>query len=151
MKNVMVFAMLALASISAQAAQKVLPMTNGSLTIEKGYLKARGLVGDKAVKENISYLRIKGTIAGLDCGKDKCFGTLSLTPEKDLILNGRIDVDNDGHVDGREKAIVGRLIDNTLEFDLPVTYAYVIERYTILERMTGLDNKEYISVSIQKD
>ncbi len=151
MKNVMVVAMLALISVTAQAAQKVLPITNGSLTIEKGYLRARGFVGEKAVKQNISYLHIEGTIAGEDCGKYRCFGTLSLTPEKDLILNGRIDLDNDGHIDGREKTIVGRLIDNTLEFDLPVTYSYVMERYSVLERMTGLDNKEYISVSIRKD
>jgi len=90
-------------------------------------------------------------VAGLECGQNKCIGTLSLTPDKDLILNARIDINDDGHVDGRERAIVGRLVDNSLIFDRPVTYVYVIERYSLLERMTGLDNKEFISISIQKD
>lgn len=151
MKKIVIFTMLAFVSLSAQAAQKLFPITDGSLTVEKGYLRARGFVKNKAVKDNISFLRILGTVAGLECGQNKCIGTLSLTPEKDLILNARIDLNDDGHVDGREKVIVGRLVDNSLIFDRPVTYVYVMERYSLLERMTGLDNKEFISVSIQKD
>lgn len=149
MRNTLIFAMLVLISISALAAQRTIPITNGSLSVEKGYLRARGLVNGKAVKSNISYLRVFGTVAGVDCELSPCLGTLSLTPNKDLVLNARVDVDNDGYIDAREKVIVGRLIDNALIFDAPVTYNYVIERYSVLERMTGLDNKEFISVSIQ--
>ena len=145
------FAYLAIFTFTAYADQKLFPIENSSLTLENKTLIASGEVRGKEIRGKIHSFGILGKVDGQECGTHFCRGTLSINIKKDVILNAKIDKNLDGNVDSTESMVVGRLVGDIILFDVPVIYTYVVQRYSLMERMTGLRNSKYISASIKLD
>ncbi len=148
MKNLAISMIMISVMASAQAAQTLRPLTNGTLFLAEKTLIAKGLLNNKEKSAKINFLQIEGSVAGLECGRDNCFATVSVNAANEIFLNAKIDTDNDGNIDATERTYAGTLVGNQLNFILPLEFTYVIQRYSIVERMLGLKNSEYISVTV---
>ena len=123
-------------------------LTNPVLSMKNQELNLSGIVKSKSYNLDLVSIIVRGVVAGKTCGADNCLGTLSKNNRGEVILNARIDVDNDGQIDGRESKVVGIIShDDIIDLRINAKYELIQDRYTWLERLSGLKDRDYGAVT----
>lgn len=141
--------MIVLSPSTFAGTQTVIPLTSPVLSMKNQILNLSGIVKSKTYSSNLDYALVKGQVAGKACGADNCVGTLSRNDRGEVILNARIDADNDGQIDGRESKVVGMIShDSIIDLRVNAKYELIQDRYSWLERLGGLKDRDYVALTI---
>ncbi|OFZ46214.1 MAG: hypothetical protein A2381_11380 [Bdellovibrionales bacterium RIFOXYB1_FULL_37_110] len=159
MKNLICIVCLALIGNFAQAAQTIYTLKCANQGVKMDALNhfvIHGCLPDKFRECVIPFAHlvenviIKGQVDGIECGIKNCYGELSYDQDE-IFLDAKIDIDNDDNIDRSERFNVGKLsaIENEVKFKYPVNFEYVLDYYSIYERVFGgLEDKQSVSMSI---
>lgn len=150
MKSLSLLMCLVLATPVAFAGkQRVSAIDRASYSVQPMGIEVSGLAQGTRVQGLVQLLNILGTLEGSQCQQvGQCLAEFSISGN-DLIATIGMDLDQDGNYEKIiQNQVLGKLMGSHLKFIAPVQANWVQDRYSWMEKLSGMKDRDYPTLTL---